>query len=59
MKIILRDGAIYSVDSWDSRKSQWACQNIRSGENRLFEPDEIMKAIDVSPVVVDVLKLGY
>ena len=58
MKMILKDGAIYSVDSWDSRKSQWACQNVRSGENRLFEPDEIMKAIDISPTAVAVLKLG-
>ena len=57
--MILKDGAIYSVDNWDNRKNQWVCQNVRTGENRLFEPNEVMKAIDVSPATVDVLKLGY
>ena len=56
--MILKDGAIYSVGSWDSRKNQWVCQNVRSGENRLFEPNEVMKAIDMSPTVVAELKLG-
>ena len=59
MKMILKDGAIYSVGSWDSRKNQWVCQNVRTGENRLFEPNEIMKAIDVSPAAVAVLELDY
>ena len=58
MKIILKDGAIYSVGSWDSQKNQWDCQNVRTGENRLFESNEIMKAIDMSPAVVAELKLG-
>ena len=58
--MILKDDAIYSVGSWNSRKNQWVCQNnVRTGENRLFEPNEIMKAIDVSPAAVAVLKLGY
>ena len=57
--MILKDGAIYSVGNWDSRKCQWVCQNVRFGENRLFEPNEVMKAIDVSPAAVAVLKLGY
>ena len=57
--MILKDGAIYSVGSWDSRKNQWVCQNVRTGENRLFEPSEVMKAIDVSPAAMAVLKLGY
>lgn len=56
--MILKDGAIYSVGSWDNRKNQWACQNVRTGENRLFESNEIMKAIDMSPAVVAELKLG-
>ena len=58
MKMILKDGAIYSVGSWDSRKNQWVCQNVRTGENLLFEPNEVMKSIDMSPAVVAVLKLG-
>lgn len=57
--MILKDGAIYSVGSWDSRKNRWVCQNVRTGENRLFEPNEVMKAIDVSPAAVAELKLGY
>ena len=57
--MILKDGAIYSIGSWDSRKNQWVCQNVRTGENRLFESNEIMKAIDMSPAVVAELKLGY
>ena len=57
--MILKDGAIYSVDSWDNKKNQWVCQNVRTGENRLFEPNEIMKAIDVSPAAVAVLELDY
>ena len=56
--MILKDSAIYSVGNWDSRKSQWVCQNVRTGENRLFEPNEVMKAIDMFPVVVAELKLG-
>ena len=56
--MILKDGAIYSVGNWDSRKNQWVCQNVRTGENRLFESTEIMKAIDMSPAVVAELKLG-
>ena len=58
MKMILKDGAIYSVGSWDNRKNQWVCQNVRTGENRFFEPNEVMKAIDMSPAVVAELKLG-
>ena len=58
MKTILKDDAIYSVGSWDSRKNQWVCQNVRTGKNRLFEPNEVMKAIDMSPAVVAELKLG-
>ena len=57
--MILKDGAIYSVGSWDSRKNQWVCQNVRTGENRLFEPGDIMRAIDVTPAAVTDLKLGY
>ena len=57
--MILKDGAIYSVGSGDNRKNHWACQNVRTGENRLFESNEIMKAIDMSPAVVAELKLGY
>ena len=56
--MILKDGAIYSVGSWDNRKNQWVCQNVRTGENRFFEPNEVMKAIDMSPAVVAELKLG-
>ena len=56
--MILKDGAIYCAGSWDSRKNQWVCQNVRTGENRLFESNEIMKAIDMSPAVVAELKLG-
>lgn len=58
MKVILKDGAIYSVGSWDSQKSQWACQNIKTGKNRLFEPNEVMRAIDVSPAGIAGLKFG-
>ena len=35
--MILKDGAIYSVGNWDSKKNQLVCQNVRTGENRLFE----------------------
>ena len=56
MKVILKDNSIYSVDSWDSGKNRWVCQNIRTGENRLFEPGDIMKAIDVSPAIIADLK---
>ena len=56
--MILKDDAIYSVGSWDSRKNQWVCQNVRTGENWLFESNEIMKAIDMSPAIVAELKLG-
>lgn len=59
MKIIVKDGAIYSVGSWDSEKNQWVCQNVRTEENRLFDSNEIMKAIDISPALVTTLKLGY
>ena len=56
MKVILKDNSIYSVGSWDCRKDRWVCQNIRTGENRLLEPDDIMGAIDVSPAAVADLK---
>ena len=56
MKVILKDNSIYSVGSWDSEKNRWVCQNIKTGENRLFEPDDIMRAIDVSPAAVADLK---
>ena len=56
MKVILKDDSIYSVGSWDSGKNRWACQNIKTGENRLFEPGDIMRAIDVSPAAVADLK---
>ena len=52
MKVILKDDSIYSVGSWDSGKDRWVCQNIKTGENRLFEPGDIMRAIDVSPAAV-------
>ena len=58
MKVILKDNSIYSVGSWDSGKNRWVCQDIKTGENRLFESNEIMKAIDMSPAVVAELKLG-
>ena len=56
MKVILKDNSIYSVGSWDCKKDRWVCQDIRTGENRLFEPDDIMKAIDVTPAVITDLK---
>ena len=56
MKVILKDNSIYSVGSWDSGKNRWVCQNIKTGENRLFEPGNIMRAIDVSPAAVANLK---
>lgn len=56
MKVILRDNAIYSVGSWNSEKSKWVCQNIKTGENRLFEPGDIMRAIDITPTVVEDLR---
>ena len=56
MKVILKDNSIYSVGSWDCRKNRWVCQDIRTGENRLFEPDDIMRAIDVTPAAVADLK---
>ena len=56
MKMILKDGAIYSVGSWDNRKNQWVCQNVRTGENRLFEPGDIMRAIDITPTVAEDLR---
>ena len=52
MKVILKDNSIYSVGSWDSGKNRWVCQNIKTGENRLFEPGDIMRAIDVTPAAV-------
>ena len=52
MKVILKDNSIYSVGSWDSGKDRWVCQNIKTGENRLFEPGDIMRAIDMSPAAV-------
>lgn len=58
MKMILKDGAIYSVGNWDSKKSQWVCQNIKTGENRLFEPTDVMRAINITPAVVADLKFG-
>ena len=56
MKVILKDNSIYSVGSWDSRKDRWVCQDIRTGENRLFEPSDIMRAIDVTPAAAADLK---
>ena len=56
MKVIFKGNSIYSVGSWDSRKNRWVCQNIRTGENRLFEPSDIMRVIDVSPATVADLK---
>ena len=56
MKVILKDNSIYSVGSWDSGKDRWVCQDIKTGENRLFEPGDIMRAIDVSPAAVADLK---
>ena len=56
MKVILKDNSIYSVGSWNSGKNRWVCQNIKTGENRLFEPGDIMRAIDVSPAAVTDLK---
>ena len=52
MKVILKDDSIYSIGSWDSWKNRWVCQNIKTGENRLFEPGDIMRAIDVTPAVI-------
>ena len=56
MKVILKGNSIYSVGSWDCRKDRWVCQDIRTGENRLFEPGDIMRAIDMSPAAVADLK---
>ena len=56
MKVILKDNSIYSVGSWDSGKNRWVCQNIKTGENRLFEPGDIIRAIDVTPAAVTDLK---
>ena len=56
MKVILKDNSIYSVGSWDSEKNRWVCQNIKTGENWLFEPGDIMRAIDVTPAVIADLK---
>ena len=56
MKVILKDDFIYSVGSWDCKKDRWVCQNIKTGENRLFEPGDIMRAIDVTPAAVANLK---
>ena len=56
MKVILKDNSIYSIGSWDSGKNRWVCQNIKTGENRLFEPGDIMRAIDMSPAAVADLK---
>ena len=56
MKVILKDNSIYSVGSWNSEKNRWVCQNIKTGENRLFGPGDIMGAIDVSPAVIADLK---
>ena len=56
MKVILKNNSIYSVGSWNSGKNRWVCQNIKTGENRLFEPGDIMRAIDVSPAAVAELK---
>ena len=56
MKVILKDNSIYSVGSWDSGKNRWVCQDIKTGENRLFEPGDIMRAIDMSPAAVADLK---
>lgn len=56
MKVILKDNFIYSVGSWNSEKNRWVCQNIKTGENRLFEPGDIVRAIDVSPAVIADLK---
>ena len=56
MKVILKDDSIYSVGSWDCKKDRWVCQNIKTGENRLFEPGDIMRAIDVTPAAVADLK---
>ena len=56
MKMILKGNSIYSVGSWDSGKNRWVCQNIRTRENRFFEPGDIMRAIDVSPAAVADLK---
>ena len=56
MKVILKGNSIYSVGSWNSGKNRWVCQDIRTEENRLFEPDDIMRAIDVSPAAVADLK---
>lgn len=56
MKVILKDNSIYSVGGWNSGKNRWVCQNIKTGENRLFEPGDIMRAIDVTPAAVTDLK---
>ena len=56
MKVILKDNSIYSVGSWDSGKDRWVCQDIKTGENRLFEPGAIIRAIDVSPAAIVDLK---
>ena len=56
MKVILKDNSIYSVGSWDSEKNRWVCQNIKTGENRLFEFDDILEAIYVSPEIITDLK---
>ena len=56
MKVILKNNSIYSVGSWDSGKNRWVCQNIKTGENRLFEPGDIMRAIDITPAAVTDLK---
>ena len=52
MKVILKGNSIYSVGSWNSGKNRWVCQDIRTEENRLFEPGDIMRAIDVTPAVI-------
>lgn len=59
MKVILKDNSIYSVGRWDSGKNRWVCQNIKTGENRLFEPGDIMRAIDVTPAAVADLKYYF
>ena len=56
MKVILKDDSIYSVGGWDCRKDRWVCQNIKTGEDRLFEPGDIMRAIDATPAAVADLK---
>ena len=59
MKIILKDNVIYTVDTWDTEKGKWVCQNIRTKENRLFSPTDVMRAINTAPSMLDNLTYQF